>query len=160
MTAIIEQIDVEAEYLLERGKPMPSKNHSKLESRLARLLGNDYEEKYDVFVELSLELNTGRVTPDLCFFKPEVSDWLEDEIRVKNAPLGVIEIVSPKQSTQDLVDKLDLYFGAGVLTCWIVIPTFKMINIFHSKHNYKTFMSGELLDEKLDIRLNLEEVFK
>jgi len=160
MTAFIEQIDVEAEYLLERGKPMPSKNHSKLESRLARLLGNDYKEKYDVFVELSLELNTGRVTPDLCFFKPEVSDWLEDEIRVKNAPLGVIEIVSPKQSTQDLVDKLDLYFGAGVLTCWIVIPTFKMINIFYSKHNYKTFMSGELLDEKLDIRLNLEEVFK
>ncbi len=41
MTAFIEQIDVEAEYLLERGKPMPSKNHSKLESRLARLLGND-----------------------------------------------------------------------------------------------------------------------
>ena len=32
MTAFIEQIDVEAEYLLERGKPMPSKNHSKLES--------------------------------------------------------------------------------------------------------------------------------
>ncbi len=160
MTAFLEQTDIEAEYLLERGKPMPSKNHSKLESRLARLLGNDYEEKYDIFVELSLELNTGRVTPDLCFFKPEVSDWLEDEIRVKNAPLGVIEIVSPKQSTQDLVDKLDLYFGAGVLSCWIVIPTFKMINIFHAKHDYKTFMSGELLDEKLDIRLNLEEVFK
>ncbi|GAB2630807.1 hypothetical protein GCM10027035_26840 [Emticicia sediminis] len=160
MTAFTEQIDAEAEYLLERGKPMPSKNHSKLESRLARLLGNDYEEKYDIFVELSLELNTGRVTPDLCFFKPEVSDWLEDEIRVKNAPLGVIEIVSPKQSTQDLVDKLDLYFGAGVLSCWIVIPTFKMINIFHAKHDYKTFMSGELLDEKLGIRLNLEEVFK
>ncbi len=160
MTAFTEQIDAEAEYLLERGKPMPSKNHSKLESRLARLLGNDYEEKYDIFVELSLELNTGRVTPDLCFFKPEVSDWLEDEIRVKNAPLGVIEIVSPKQSTQDLVDKLDWYFGAGVLSCWIVIPTFKMINIFHAKHDYKTFMTGELLDEKLGIRLNLEEVFK
>ncbi|MFN3488811.1 MAG: Uma2 family endonuclease [Emticicia sp.] len=160
MTAFTEQIDAEAEYLLERGKPMPSKNHSRLESRLARILGNNYEETYDTFVELSLELTTGKATPDLCLFKPEPSDWLEDEIRVKNAPLGVIEIVSPKQSTQDLVDKLDLYFGAGVLSCWIVIPTFKMINVFHAKYDYKTFMSGELFDEKLGVRLILEEVFK
>ncbi|MFY7911709.1 MAG: Uma2 family endonuclease [Emticicia sp.] len=160
MTAFTEQIDAEAEYLLERGKPMPSKNHSKLESRLSFLMTRDYEKKYDTFVELSLELSTGKATPDLCFFTPESSDWLEDEIQVKNAPLGVIEIVSPKQSTQDLVDKLDIYFGAGVLSCWIVIPTFKMINIFHAKHDYKTFMNGELLDEKLGIRLNLEEVFK
>jgi Uma2 family endonuclease len=72
----------------------------------------------------------------------------------------MIEIVSTKQSTQDLVDKLDLYLGADVLSCWIVIPTFKMLNILHTKDNYKTFMSGKLLDEKLDIRLNLEEIFK
>ena len=160
MTAVLEDFDVEAEYLLERGKPMPSKNHSKLEARLAQILGNNYEDIYDTFVELSLELTTGRATPDLCLFKPEPSDWLEDEIRVKIAPLCVIEIVSPRQSTQDLVDKLDLYFEAGVQSCWIVIPTFKMINIFHSKHDYKTFMVGELTDEKLNIRLNLEEVFK
>ena len=160
MTAVLEDFDVEAEYLLERGKPMPSKNHSKLESRLSFLLNRDYEDIYDTFVELSLELIAGRATPDLCLFKPEPSDWLEDEIRVKIAPLCVIEIVSPRQSTQDLVDKLDLYFEAGVQSCWIVIPTFKMINIFHSKHDYKTFMAGELIDEKLNIRLNLEEVFK
>ena len=160
MTAVLEDFDVEAEYLLERGKPMPSKNHSKLESRLSFLLNRDYEDIYDTFVELSLELIAGRATPDLCLFKPEPSDWLEDEIRVKIAPLCVIEIVSPRQSTQDLVDKLDLYFEAGVQSCWIVIPTFKMINIFHSKHDYKTFMVGELIDEKLNIRLNLEEVFK
>ncbi len=150
---------IEKEYLQERGKPMPSKNVARLKSIFTKILG-EYEISYDIYLNLSLELSTGKATPDLCFFKPEVSDWLEDEIRVKNAPLGVIEIVSPKQSTQDLVDKLDLYFGAGVLSCWIVIPTFKMINIFHAKHDYKTFMSGELLDEKLGIRLNLEEVFK
>lgn len=160
MTAFLEQTDVEAEYLLDRGKPMPSKNHSRLESRLSFLMTRDYENTYDTFVELSLELSTGKATPDLCLFKPEPPDWLEDEIRVKNTPLGVIEIVSPKQSTQDLVDKLDTYFGAGVQSCWIVIPTFKMINIFHAKHEYKTYMTGELFDEKLGIRLNLEEVFK
>ncbi len=160
MTAFLEQIDVEAEYLLERGKPMPSKNHSRLESRLARILGNSYEDKYETFVELSLELTSGKATPDLCIFLPEPSDWLEDEIRVKIAPLCVIEIVSPKQSTQDLIDKLDLYFAAGVQSCWIVIPTFKMINVFHAKHDYKTFMTGELHDEKLGIQLKLEEVFK
>ncbi|WP_435354094.1 Uma2 family endonuclease [Emticicia sp. SJ17W-69] len=160
MTAFLEQTDVEAEYLLDRGKPVPSKNHSRLESRLSFLMTRDYENTYDTFVELSLELSTGKATPDLCLFKPEPSDWLEDEIRVKNTPLGVIEIVSPKQSTQDLVDKLDTYFGAGVQSCWIVIPTFKMINIFHAKHEYKTYMTGELFDEKLGIRLNLEEVFK
>jgi Uma2 family endonuclease len=151
--------NIETEYLLDYGKPMPSKNVAKLKSILGKFLGK-YEDNYDIYLNLSLDLSTGKVTPDLCFFTPEPSDWLEDEIRVKEVPLGVIEIVSPKQSTQDLVDKLDIYFGAGVQSCWIVIPTFKMINIFHAKHDYKTFMAGELLDEKLGIKLNLEEVFK
>ena len=68
----------QAEYLLERGKPMPSKNHSKLESRLARLLGNDYEEKYDIFVELSLELNTGVHIP----VSPEKVQQILEQIKI------------------------------------------------------------------------------
>ena len=85
MTELLEEIDAETEYLLERGKPMPSKNHAKLESRFARILGNNYEDKYDTFVELSLELTTGKATPDVCLYKPEPSDWLEDEIRCESS---------------------------------------------------------------------------
>jgi Uma2 family endonuclease len=160
MEALLEVVDEETEYFLERGKYMPSKNHSRLEGRIFQAVSNSHNDQIETFIELSLNLPTGRVTPDLAFYEPTPSDWLEDEIRVSEPPLGVVEIVSPRQSNQDLIDKLDIYFGAGVKSCWIVIPTFKMINVFHSKHDYKTFMQDELYDEKLDIRLDLKVVFR
>ncbi len=160
MEALLEIVDEETEYFLERGKYGPSKNHSRLEELLDNQMISKYESQYDTFAELSLELPTERVTPHLTFYEHSPSDWLEDEIRVSKPPFGVIEIVLPKQSNQDLIDKLDIYFGAGVKSCWVVIPTFKMINIFHSKHGYKTFMVGELHDEKLNIGLDMAAVFR
>ena len=46
MTAVLEDFDVEAEYLLERGKPMPSKNHGYIQSRLSMILGYKYLSEY------------------------------------------------------------------------------------------------------------------
>ncbi|MFN8348532.1 MAG: Uma2 family endonuclease [Spirosomataceae bacterium] len=147
-------------YEMERGKPMPSKNHSKLEKRLVIALSVNYQEKYEILPELSLELPTGRAVPDVAICEITPSDWLEDEIRVTQVPFGVIEIMSPSQSDQEMVDKLDIYFEAGVKSCWIVIPTFQTIHVFSSKRQYRTFTREKLTDDRLGIELDLIELFR
>ncbi len=156
MEAVVEQ----TEYELERGKAMPSKNHGKLQYRLAKAIGDRYEERFDIIPELALELFTGRVTPDIALCQVEPTDWLDDEVRVSKAPLGVIEILSVTQGIQGLIDKLDVYFEAGVQSCWIVLPTFRTIHVFHAKHDYKTFTEGILHDEKLGIDVDLGVIFR
>jgi Uma2 family endonuclease len=156
------EVSPELAYELERGKPMPSKNHSKLELRLSLQLAQAYEGTYEIYPELSLELPTGRFTPDVCLFPHEAgpSDWLEDEIRVTEVPLGIIEILSPRQALQDVIDKLDDYFSAGVQSCWLVVPNFRTIHVFSSKQSYRTFTEGTLRDEALGIELTLSELFR
>lgn len=146
-------------YELERGKPIPSKNHAKLQFRIAKAISDNSNDRFDILTEVSLDLSKP-VTPNIALFPVEPSDWLEDEIEVKKSPLGVVEILSPTQGNQELIDKLDIYFAAGVQSCWIVIPTFRLINVFTAKHNYKAFLTGELYDEKLDIRVNLDHIFR
>lgn len=146
-------------YELDRGKPMPSKNHGKLQFRIAKAIADNTGERFDIMTEVSLALSRP-VVPDIALFSQEPSDWLEDEIRVTTPPLCAIEIISPTQGNQELIDKLDIYFAAGVQSCWIVIPTFRLINVFTAKHDYKAFITGELYDEKLDIRINLDYIFR
>jgi hypothetical protein len=43
------EIDIEEQYQKERNKPMPSKNHSRIQRRLVRMLDNAYGEEFDVF---------------------------------------------------------------------------------------------------------------
>ncbi len=155
----MESITEISAYELERGKPMPSRNHAKLQSRIAKAIADRNEDRYDVLTEISLELSRP-VTPDIALYPTEPTDWLEDEIKMTTPPLCVVEIISPTQGNQELVDKLDVYFAAGVQSCWIVIPTFRIINVFSAKHDYKTFLTGELYDEKLDIRIDLNHIFR
>ena len=107
-----EKQTYETEYKLERGKPLPSRHHSIVESRLSIELSK--QEKYDVFIELSLELSTGNATPDICLFEHEKIDWLNDEIVVTRPPLLTIEILTLGQNLDDLLDRIaKIYFPAG-----------------------------------------------
>jgi hypothetical protein len=63
-----------SQYELERGKPTPSKNHSRIERRLNVLL-TPYEEKFDIMTELMLDLPTGERVPDVCLFPKLEYDW-------------------------------------------------------------------------------------
>jgi Uma2 family endonuclease len=65
---------------------------------------------------------------------------------MKKPPITVIEILSPKQAVQDLVDKFDEYFKVGVKSCWLVIPTLEIV--------------GVLLAIFIRSRLMLQELFK
>lgn len=154
-----EKQDYETEYLLERGKPMPSKNHARLENRFSVALSRF--EQYETFIELSLDLTTGKAVPDVCLFKPEESDWLQDEIRVTEPPLLTIEILSPTQAIDDLKDKIyTIYFPAGVKSCWIVVPLLKMIAVFTPNRGVINHIAGIVKDPVLDIEVDMKDIFR
>lgn len=147
-------------YELERGKPMPSKLHSKTQMKLCYLLQAHYGNSYDVFSELGLSFPDWDAVPDVCIYAKNSLDLLEDEISVKTPPLCAIEILSSSQSLNELVEKVKKYFERGVKSCWIVIPIMKNVYVFSDLQNYEVFKSGAMLqDNLLEISFPVSEVF-
>ena len=155
------QSNYETDYEIERGKPMPSKNHGKIQARLSQTLINKYKSKYDVESEVSLELTSGKATPDVIISASTgADDWLNDEIRVTTPPITAIEILSPKQGIDDIKDKIvNIYFKAGVKSAWIIIPTFQTVYVISPDMKVKTFTEGTIKDISTGVEIEMEDIF-
>jgi Uma2 family endonuclease len=150
-----------SEYEIERGKPMPDKNHALIQGNLFFLIRLFYSEKYTVLPEINLDLPIRERIPDLAIYPAMKFHPDENEIRMKEAPLCAIEILSAKQDLSELMTKRAEYFTGGVLSYWLVLPALYTIYVFHSATEYQIFSGKDILqDSKLGIELNLEEVFK
>jgi Uma2 family endonuclease len=148
-----------SDYELERNKPMPSLNHGSTQANLIALL--HFYKSYRVVSELSLDLHNWASVPDLCIYPKRPLDFKNDQVKVKEPPLCVVEIVSPGQSLQLLTDKARDYFEHGVKSCWLVLLPLTTICVFSSPDDYTFYRAHETLrDETLDISLPLKEVFE
>jgi Uma2 family endonuclease len=149
-----------SQYELERGKPMPSKLHGYIQLQLGTVLQVSYGDRFSLFSELSLKLGTWESVPDISIFPKMEIDYSEDEIKVTEAPLCAIEIISPSQSLQDLISKAKQYFSYGVKSCWLVIPGLKNVYVFSSPTQYQMFRDTETLnDPVIGVSLELSKVF-
>lgn len=156
----IEKNQNEIEYELERGKPMPSLNHSVIQTNIAGFLKVNYKKQYRIVTELSLELHTGNANPDVAIYPPIEINWSKDQIKVKEPPLLAIEILSPKQSLDDLKDKIfDIYFPSGVKSAWIVMPSLKAVIIFKTDGSNLIISNGRVKDDILNIEIAMEDIF-
>jgi Uma2 family endonuclease len=148
-----------SDYELERGKPMPSLNHSLIQSQLIGILWNQYRKDFTFASELSISLADKPFVPDLCIYPKRKSDWQNDEIRVSEPPLTIIEISSPKQDFEDFERKLKAYFNAGVKSFWLIIPFTETLTIFYPNEKPISFTTGEAVDKTNGIKLNVDELF-
>jgi Uma2 family endonuclease len=155
------KISETSQYELERHKPMPSKLHSITQSNLIGLFYVNYVNQYRPFSELSLSLTGWDSVPDIALYPKTEIDFNHDEIQMTEPPLCAIEILSPTQSINELIYKAEKYFQVGVKSCWLVIPLLKNVYVFADRENYQIYRVGEqLIDEKLNIQIPLNEVFK
>lgn len=153
-------IAVPSEYELERNKPMPSLNHSAIQTNLIMEL-SPFRRLFRITSELSLELSDWPSVPDICIYPKMPIDLKKDVITMKEPPLCAIEIISPTQSVDELRAKAVKYFEHGVRSCWIVIPAFANIYVFSSPDDYEIYRAPETLqDAVLDLSLPLKEVFE
>jgi Uma2 family endonuclease len=164
MELLVESIAEERElsqYEIERNKPMPSKNHGFIQSKLSMIIGYRYLNTYDLFSELDIIMpEKPDSVPDVCIYPKSEIDFSEDTIGMKEMPLTTIEILSPTQRENELVAKAKRYFAAGVKSCWIVLPIFKVIVVYSSPTQRQVFTEDmTLIDKITGIELPLNEVF-
>lgn len=158
----MEEVLIYSDYEIERGKPMPSKNHSIVQKRLVVFLENHYGSQFEIMPEINLDQpNMRDRVPDIGIFPPQEFVPEDDEIRMAQTPLGLIEILSPKQDITELLTKCAEYFKNGVRSYWLVLPALRTIYVFSAANDYEVFAKTDRLsDDKLGVEVNLADIFK
>lgn len=81
-------------------------------------------------------------------------------MRMTQMPVGVVEILSSSQTLDDLTQKRQSYFDAGVQSYWLVLPDLQSVYVFQNTEDYEVFTHRDVLkDRVLDIELDLRERF-
>lgn len=151
---------------LTEAEDMGSLNHSYLQSRLSALFLTTTP--YLVLTELSLDIAPIKaqfpeagdsIVADVAIYPTRQINLAKDVVKMVEMPLLVIEILSPMQAPQLLVDKVALYFALGVRSCWIVYPTAQTVSIFSAPYQFQSFSSGVVEDVTLGLKLSIEQIF-
>ncbi|AMR25790.1 hypothetical protein A0257_00910 [Hymenobacter psoromatis] len=149
-----------SDYELERGKPMPSFNHSIVQLNIGSELRSRLRQTHTITSELNLELNGKKMVPDLAIFSKLTPDMQHDILWVQDVPLTTIEILSPKQDLNSLLEKARLFLAAGVKSCWIVLPAVGTLAVFTGPTTYRSFTNGgAVVDEVLGVEIPLADIF-
>jgi Uma2 family endonuclease len=158
----MEAIAVEiSEYELERGKPMPSVNHSIVQANTIFELQTRYRKQFRLLSEINVEVAGRILVPDVAIFPNMVADMANDQQVALTTPLTTIEILSPSQALDDLIDKASAYFAAGVKSCWIVLPKMYGVAVYSAPGEYKFFHNDQTLtDPATGIELPLGPLFE
>ena len=139
---------------------MPSKLHSILTQRLMYFFLLNFKNHFEVLPELTLDTPGEKTTPDIAICEIEPIDFTQDEIKRKTPPLATIEILSPTQVLQTLLDKTNDYFSFGVKSCWVVLPTLKTIYVFSAPHQFEVYSHGDVLeDANLQVKMPIDLIF-
>lgn len=139
-------------------KQMASKNHVRIQRRLTRML-EQYEPKYEAFPELSLELNGTPFIPDISIYPASPINWQEDVLREQAPPLLAIEVLSPKQSLTDLIDKARELLRYGVDEVWVFVPVSEGVIVYPNNGKPRTVGFGEITHAATGISINIEKLF-
>jgi Uma2 family endonuclease len=153
-TAVIENL---TSYEQERGKPMPSRNHAIVQMNLGIEFAKNRQ--YRVMSEVALELAGRPFTPDLSIYPRQPVDFRRDDVRLTDPPLLAVEIFSPTQGYQEIMDKVETYLKQGVKSCWVVNPPQRAITIYLADGSEKTYVEGEIKDPATGLSADLGAVF-
>ena len=154
----METTQAKSDYERERGKPMPSKLHSVAQTNLTGQLLS-YRPDLQVLSELTLHLGDRDLTPDLSVYRDLDVDFTQDETRMAEPPLLTIEISSPTQGIQDLVDKARFMMEHGVQSCWIVQPPLRTVTVFTPDMESTTYSSGTIADPATEVKVDVDDIF-
>ena len=137
----------------------PSYHHAYLTGKLITAFNN--LGMYAVFSELTLQIKGKDYVPDVSVYpKRAVMLGKRDIVRMSDMPLTAIEIVSPSQTMDDALTKFEIYFHAGIKSCWLVSPVTMTINVYTEMERLQIFHAGELVDPVLNIRLPMTAIFE
>ena len=145
-------------YEEERGKPMPSENHAFIQTNLSIEFSRQRE--FRTGSELTLELVPGDPkTPDLSVYPRQPLNLRQDIVRRTDPPLLAVEIVSPSQGMQEIMDKVKFYHAHGVRSVWVVVPPLRAVTIFLPDGSQQIHDAGVVRDPAIGVTADLDAVF-
>lgn len=136
---------------------MPSSNHGAVQANLIAEFARQRD--FRVYSELTLEFEGRPITPDLSIYPRQPLDLRHDVIRRTDPPLLVVEIPSPTQGYQSVMDKVDIYFRNGVKSCWIVSPPLHTLTILTADGKEEVLSAGVAKDPVTHLTASLAAVF-
>jgi len=155
---------------IDEGPKMGSLNHGIVQSQIIGLFFID--KRFIAISQLSLDTSKIDLTqfgikakkeliPDICVYSNKVKRKRRDVLRMVEMPLLAIEVVSPQQGIEEVLTKFDAYFALGVKSCWLVVPSMEVLDIYSQPDKHHTFdlKDTEIIDEVLDIKLPFPDIF-
>ena len=137
----------------ERGMMIRNRAHMRVEIRMGQLLGNWLDEQLEPRgefhgSEIGFRLHGTReslVGIEIAYASPELLASTRDEENIYNGPPALaIEILSPSDTHQDVVEKLRLYRDAGVVV-WIVDPDLCTVDVYQPEYEGKAYNASDEL---------------
>jgi Uma2 family endonuclease len=153
---------------VEEVEGIGSFNHGYVQMRLGSLFERAGE--YTPISELNLDVShidlsqfelksKEEVKPDISLYPKRSLSRPQDILKMREMPLLAVEIVSPKQGVYDLIEKFKVYFELGVQSCWLVEPAINAVTVYASINEWETYARGDVVDQKLGIRMSTQEIF-
>jgi len=134
----------------------PFFNHSYIQSMIGSALLSLKE--YSVHTELSIEIEGKEYVPNISVYPKREIDLVHDIVRMTEMPLLAVEILSPSQVTQELIEKLEIYLNAGIRSCWLITPVMRSVTVYNEIKKPVTF-GDKMIDKKLNMSFSLDEIF-
>lgn len=144
-----------------------SYNHSMIQTNVGFLLKQ--LGVYSDFTELSLDTSSvqldnvpkrNEMQPDICIYHKRKLSRPFDILQMVGMPLLAVEILSPKQGIQEILEKFAVYFALGVKSCWLVDPMTAVVAVYSSLEQRTVYSTDKVIDEQLEIRLPFAEIFE
>ncbi|MEQ1530545.1 MAG: Uma2 family endonuclease [Methylococcales bacterium] len=92
--------------------------HSRLQGKIAATLL--LQLGGDVFTELAIQTTKGVRVPDVAWGSQTYTLLHQHDVWATSAPEICIEIISPSNNRQAMLDKVTLYLEAGAIEAWLV----------------------------------------
>lgn len=84
--------------------------------------------------------------PDVAYISTARLHMVDPNKRIKGAPDLAVEVVSPNDSTKDMLQKTAQYISAGSHTIWIVYPELKEVRVFEAAGGMRILTEHDALD--------------
>ena len=146
-------------------KNMPNAKHSGVSTRLSAEIWF-YLKKNKIgriYNEAHFQIGADKRVPDVAFVSADrIPPTGEPEKFWSFAPDLAVEIVSPTDFYQDVLDKIDEYFKAQVKQVWLINPEKENLTIYFSFDETKVLSKTDILTcEQIlpNFRLKLSDIF-
>jgi Uma2 family endonuclease len=135
---------------------MPSLNHSYICLEVIKQLLDIKD--FQPLPELTLDIENG-LTPDVSVFsKKQVKpNFLRDVVKFQEMPLVAIEVISPTQNIQDVLEKAASLVKAGVGSVWTIEPYGR--TIFVTTESGENIIHDDIVETE-GVKVDFSKIFK